>query len=124
MSQIYFSSGSSSGGGFIFNVVTATTNINPLVKSNGYISKGASSVVFVLPETAAVGDVFCIVGYGNLWEITQNAGQSITLGGVTSTVGTGGSVTATNQKDCIVLVCVTEDTEFEAINWVGNLTAV
>lgn len=109
---------------FDWNVVTSATNPNSLVKQNGYISKGASSVTFVLPTTAAIGDTFIIAGYGNLWTLTQGAGQSVTLGTQTTTVGAGGSITATNARDTIEIVCVTANTEFQIISAVGNLTFV
>ena len=109
---------------FTWNVVTSISNPVTLVKENGYIAKGASAVDFVLPAAAAVGDTFKIVGYGNLWTIAQNAGQSITIGKLTSTVGVGGSVTATMISDGIELVCVTANTEFYEVSIQGNPTIV
>ena len=108
--------------GFAWNEVTSATNPNSLVKENGYIPKGAPVVTFVLPAAAAQGDCFKIAGYGNLWTLTQNALQSIRLGNQVSTAGVLGAVTATNIKDCIELVCVTANTEFQIVNSVGNLT--
>lgn len=107
-----------------WNVVTSATNPNAIAKQNGYISKGASAVTFVLPASAAIGDCFIIAGYGNLWTLTQNAGQSVALGVQTTTVGVGGSITATQVRDSIEIVCVTANTEFQVINGVGNLTFV
>lgn len=112
------------GTGIDWSVVTSATNPNALVNGNGYIPKGAGAVTFVLPATAAIGDTFSIAGYGNLWTLTQNAGQSVTLGTNTSTVGVGGSVTATNVRDSIQFVCVTANTEFQVVNAIGNLTFV
>ena len=106
--------------GFTWHVVTSATNPNILVKENGYIAKGAGSVTFVLPAAAAIGDSFNIVGYGNLWSLTQNAGQTVTLGAKTTTAGVGGSVTATMVTDSIELVCVTANTEFFVVDAVGN----
>lgn len=110
--------------GFDWNVVTSATNPNSLVKENGYIPKGAGVVTFILPAAAAIGDTFLIAGYGNLWTLTQNAGQSITLGVSTTTIGVGGSVAATQVRDSLELVCVTANTEFQIINDVGNLTFI
>lgn len=112
------------GSGTTWTETLSATNPNALVTSNGYIPKGAPVVVFILPAAAAVGDTFHIAGYGNLWTITQNALQSITLGSKTSTIGVVGSVTATHIKDCVEIVCVTANTEFEVIDSVGNLTFV
>lgn len=110
--------------GFDWNVVTSATNPNALVNQNGYIPKGAGVVTFILPAAAAVGDSFRVAGYGNLWTITQNAGQSITLGINTTTVGVGGSVAATQVRDSIELICVTANTEFQILGGIGNLTFV
>lgn len=110
--------------GFDWNVVTSATNPNILVAENGYIPKGAGAVTFLLPAAAAIGDTFVIAGYGNLWTLTQNAGQSITLGVQTTTVGVGGSVTATQVRDTVELVCVTANTEFQIVDVIGNLTFV
>lgn len=109
-----------SGTGFAWNVVTSASNPITLAKENGYIPKGAISVVFQLPAAASVGDVFRIIGYGNLWTIQQNANQSITIGIKTSTVGVGGSVNATSVSDGIELLCVTANTEFFEISMQGN----
>jgi hypothetical protein len=106
--------------GFTWNVVTSASNPVTLVKENGYIPKGAGAVNFVLPAAAAVGDEFQIVGYGNLWSIAQNAGQTITLGAKTTTAGVGGSMTATMVTDGIQLVCVTANTEFFVVESIGN----
>ena len=111
-----------SGGGFSWQEVTSATNPNALVASNGYIAKGAGVVQFILPATAAVGDMFWIVGYGNLWTLKQNALQSITLGSNTSTVGILGSITATNIRDCVNIICVVANTEFQIIDSIGNIT--
>lgn len=110
--------------GFDWNVVTSATNPNSLVKQNGYIPKGGGVVTFLLPAAAAIGDTFLVAGYGNLWTLTQNAGQSITLGISSTTIGVGGSVTATQVRDSIELVCVTANTEFQIINGIGNLTFI
>lgn len=109
---------------FDWNVVTSATNPNSLVAENGYIAKGAGAVTFLLPATAAIGDTFRIVGYGNLWTLTQNAGQTVFIGMDATTGGVGGSLTATNARDVIELLCVTANTEFEVVNVIGNLTIV
>ena len=115
---------SSLTGAFKWNEVTSALNPVSLVKENGYIPKGAGVVTFVLPASAAQGDTFMIAGYGNLWTLTQNALQSVTLGPRVSTIGITGSVTATSVKDTITLLCVTANTEFQIIDCTGNLTFV
>ncbi len=107
------------GTGFVWNEVTSASNPISITVGNGYISKGATQVIFLLPASAAVGDTFIIAGYANLWTLTQNAGQIVTLGNKTTTTGVAGSITATDSRDTITVVCVTTDTEFQIINSVG-----
>jgi hypothetical protein len=112
------------GGGFTWSVVTSASNPVSLVAGNGYIPKGATAVSFVLPAAASVGDTFRIAGYGNLWTLAQNAGQSVIIGSVTSTAGATGSVSATMVSDSLELVCVTANTEFKEVSIQGNPTIV
>lgn len=109
---------------FTWQVVTSANNPVTLTANNGYIAKGPGVVQFVLPAASAVGDTFKIIGYGNLWTIAQNAGQSITIGFVTSTAGVGGSVTATMISDRLTLVCVTSNLEFYDEGIQGNITII
>jgi hypothetical protein len=112
------------GTGFTWNVVTSAMNPITLAPENGYIAKGAGSVHFILPPAAAVGDTYWIKGYGNLWTLAQNAGQSITIGSQTSTVGVGGSLTATMISDSMQILCMTANSEFSEITVQGNPTIV
>jgi hypothetical protein len=109
-----------SGLGFTWNVVTSSMNPITLVAENGYICKGAGSVNFILPAAVSIGQSFRIVGYGNLWTIAQNAGQSITIGNQTTTVGVFGNLTATMISDSIALLCVTTNSEFYEMGMQGN----
>src|SRR5271166_735969 len=99
-----------SGANFTWNVVTSANNTQTLAALNGYIAKGASQCLFMLPASAAIGDTFIIAGYANLWQLQQNALQSVTLGGLTTTIGVTGSITATQVRDTIRIVCVTANT--------------
>lgn len=109
------------GGGFVWNVVTSAANPVTLLGGHGFIPKGAGVVNFVLPASATVGESFKILGYGNLYTITQNAGQSITLGVSSTSVGVGGSLAASQVRDSVEITCVTANTEFQIENSVGNL---
>lgn len=113
-----------SGSGFSWNVVTSADNPVTLVAENGYIPKGASVVNFVLPAAAVIGDTYKIAGYGNLWTLSQNAGQSITLGVSSTTTGVAGSLKATQVRDTVEIICVTTNTEFQVLNDVGNITFI
>jgi hypothetical protein len=110
--------------GFTWNVVNSAMNPVSLVLENGYIAKGSGIVQFVLPAAASVGDTFFILGYGNLWTLTQNAMQQIFLGSSSTTAGVGGSISATQIKDTVEIVCVTANTEFQIVDSVGNLLIV
>lgn len=110
--------------GFTWNVVTSANNPVTLVAENGYITKGAGAVHFVLPGAATVGDPYRIIGYGNLWTIAQNAGQSIRIGNSVSTAGVFGSVSASMVSDCLDIICVTSNTEFFCDTIQGNPTIV
>lgn len=114
----------STGGGLTWNVVTSVSNPVNLTAGNGYIAKGAGVVDFVLPAAAVVGATYQIIGYGNLWTIAQNAGQTITVGKNTTTAGVGGSVTATMVSDGITLVAVTANLEFYEVAMQGNPTII
>lgn len=111
-----------SGSGYNWQVVTSASNPVTLVNNNGYIVKGALPVNFILPAAAALGNTYKIVGTSNLWTIAQNAGQTITVGKLTSTIGVGGSVAATMVSDSIELICVTTNLEFYEIQIQGNPT--
>ena len=112
------------GSGFTWQVVTSASNPITLTKENGYITKGAGVVNFVLPAAASVGDTFRIIGYGNLWTIAQNAGQSIRIGSVVSSAGVLGSVSASMVTDCLDIICVTSNLEFFCDVVQGNLILV
>ncbi|QZA59479.1 hypothetical protein [Candidatus Rhabdochlamydia porcellionis] len=116
------------GGGITWVNVTGTTQA--IVVNTGYIASNAAQVVFTLPTTAALGDTFYITGNGNAgtsgWKINQNAGQVIFFGSSTTTVGTSGSLTSTNQLDSIRAVCIVPGaaTVWNVIDSIGNITVV
>ncbi len=105
-------------------VVTDADNPVNMIPQRGYIAKGAAPVNFVLPAASSIGDFMYIEGYGNLWTLAQNAGQSINLGMISTTGGVGGSLAATMISDAVTLLCVTDNLEFKVIAPQGNLTIV
>jgi hypothetical protein len=116
--------GTGGGGGVTWTQVDSTSNPVTLVPGNGYICKGLLPVVFILPASSAQGDVYKIAGYSNLWQVTQNALQSINEGNQTSTPGIFGSIAATQIRDCVEMLCVTANTEFQLIDSTGNITFI
>jgi hypothetical protein len=116
---------SNSTGGMTWTEVTGTSSA--LVVGNGYIASNAGLVTLTLPATAALGDTIKIVGKGaGLWKLAQNANQFVNIVSTTTTVGAGGSLTATEQFDCLTIICTTAgaSTGWIAAEIVGNLTVV
>jgi len=97
----------------------------PMITQRGYVNQNAGLTTFTLPASANFGDIIEIAGVGaGGWTIAQNAGQSMVVGSLTSTVGVGGSVSSTAATDTIRFLCVTANTTFKALDWAGNLTVV
>jgi len=112
----------STGGGLTWNVetgVSATMSVN-----NGYIGNNAAGVTFTLPATAAVGSIIRVTGLQASWTIAQNAGQTIYYGTSATTTGIGGSLTSTDDKDAVELVCTVADTNFQVLSSIGNITLI
>ena len=97
-----------------------------MVANNGYtIDNGASLVTLTLPATAAYGTLLQVIGVSaGGWSIAQNAGQNILVSGVSTTTGTGGSLSSTIPSDQVQLLCVVADTTWVAIAPAASLTYV
>jgi len=102
--------------------VEATGAAQAMAVATAYGANRAGGVTFTLPATAAAGTVMEIVGMQGLWVLAQNAGQTVHMGAFSTTTGVGGSLTATNAGDCIVLRCITANTDFRVQNMMGNIT--
>lgn len=102
-----------------WSVVAANTG---MTVQTGYINNSASLITFTLPAAANPGDTVRIVGYGTgLWQVNQNAGQTIRFGKYDTTTGTGGSIASTNQGDSVEVVCVAANTLFVVASATGNI---
>ncbi len=115
---------SPTSGGFTWT--DATGAAYNLAVQNGYITNRAGGVAYTLPATGAIGDTIKIVGKAGLATIAQNANQQIGIGNVATTVGVGGSLTATDAGDCLELICITAgaSTVWRTDSIVGNWTVV
>lgn len=104
----------------------ASNSTQAMVADSAYVANAGGGVTFTLPTTAAFGTGLSIIGKGaGGWVIAQNALQSIQVGSVSSTVGTGGSVSSTNQFDSISLICTVANTTWTTYGGVqGNLSIV
>ncbi len=111
----------STGMGMTWVDVTGITQA--MVINTGYVADNSGQVTLTLPATCAFGKVIAVVGRGaGGWKIAQNSGQQIICGPNATTVGITGSVTSTNNRDAIFLLCTSANTEFTRTFFDGNLT--
>jgi len=95
------------------------------VANYGYITQNVALTTLTLPAAAALGTTIAIIGEGaGMWTIAQRAGQSIRYVGMASTVGVGGSVSATNQYDTVYIVCRVADTTWSVVSATGVLDVI
>jgi hypothetical protein len=108
-----------SGGGVTWS--TETTSM-PAAIDHGYIVNGAGTVVFTLPAVCPAGSVFKFTGINNAtgWQVLANAGQTIYFGAVSTSVG--GTLTSTETRNSIEIVCVVANTGFNVLNCQGNIS--
>jgi len=105
---------SGTGSGIGWTEVTSASQL--MVADNGYVTNNAGLVTLTLPATAAFGTAINVIGKGaGGWSIAQNAGQSVQIGSVSSTIGVGGSVSSTNSFDSLELICTTANTIWTAM---------
>lgn len=113
---------SSASSGFTWNDITGGTAI--LAAENGYVADSASLTTFTMPTNNALGDTIKIMGKGSGgWTIVYSTGQSINFSSATTTITTG-SLSSTNARDCIELVCTTSSGTapiFTVSSSIGNI---
>lgn len=131
---------STSGGGiwkqtFVYEAGSPNTGNTPVtitavdqqaVVNTKYIANNAALVTITLPleANAIIGDQVLIRGRGaGLWRLAQNASQVIHTATGDTTNGTGGSLTATNRYDNLVVEKITTN-EWSVISSTGTLTKV
>jgi hypothetical protein len=106
-----------------YTEVTGTSQ--SMATNNEYTANNAGLVTLTLPATANIGDEITVNGKGaGGWTIAQNSGQLIHIGSSTTTTGTGGSLSSTNQWDNLKLKCITANTTWTVQTAVGNITVV
>lgn len=106
--------------GMTVNEVTSTSST--MVANSINIPNNVSLVTLTLPSTCAQGAMIYLVGKGaGKWLVAQNAGQQINFGSSSSTPGTGGSINATLQFDCGILLCTTANTQFQFFGTQGDI---
>lgn len=104
---------------------TVTTTSQSMTSNAGYIANNSSLVTLLLPSTFNTGDLIIVHGFGSGgFTIHQNSSQQIVYGTSSSTVGTGGSLSSTNQYDVVILRGIVANTTLKVEGSVGNLTVV
>lgn len=105
-------------------VVHETSSSVTLDPATMYVMDKSTLITATLPATASIGDQFVIVGQGSgLWQVNCTTGQTIHAGSIDSTADTG-SIAASNQYDCVTLVCTADNTDFVCYGMQGALTVV
>lgn len=108
----------------ITNVNQNSSSATLAANSRYATNNGASLVTYTIPAGAAVGDTFIVVGGSSGgWTVAQPASVQIYLGSSATTVGVGGSLSSSNQYDCVTITCVASNV-FTAYSVQGNLTVV
>jgi hypothetical protein len=113
-----------SGTGFTWNTITSANNTQQIVAENAYITAGTSMCTLMLPLTGAVGDTFIVTGLSSLFQINQNANQTLVFGMLTTTAGATGSITSTGSGDHLTIVCIATNLVWKVIDCMANLTVV
>jgi hypothetical protein len=103
-----------------------------LKSGDWYFSVSGTLVTFTLPTSSRIGDSIRILGTGaGGWKIAQAASQYIlwslgteTAGTDRTTTGTGGSLSSSDGRDYIELVCTEANLGWTAAASKGNFTLV
>lgn len=108
--------------GYIWSIITGNIMAQ---KGHGYFADapiGPLGLTVTLPNASVIGDSFRVYDIiGNGFVIAQGAGQSIQVGQQTTTVGAGGSIGTLKIGDTVELVCSVANTQWEAVDYDGNL---
>lgn len=108
-----------------YQVISATTLA--MVVNTKYLITAGTTCTMTLPATSSAGDVIVVAGAGGAsagWSLTQNAGQSIEWGSLTTTVGASGHISSTDNSDGFTIVCVTANTFWALSQPQGNMTII
>jgi hypothetical protein len=104
--------------------VNVTAATQAMAINTNYVQAYSGACAFTLPVTAAQGSMIRVIGTNGSWSIGQNAGQQINFGKVATTAGTGGSISSSNQYDCVTLFCTVANTNWQVIDSFGNIAYV
>jgi len=106
------------------NYEEVTSATKTIESDYAYGANRGGGVAFTLPTSSEVGDMFEICGILGNWSLAQNVTQYIQIGDSKTTIGVGGSITATQVGDCIRCRCISANTGWIVTSMQGNLTFV
>jgi hypothetical protein len=120
---------SAPAGSFVPIPETVVTGSAPhttsMAVNNSYQTQNTSLESFLLPPSSVVGAEVQIKCRGaGLFKVTQGAGQKIEMGNQATTLGAGGTLSATAYGDVLNLKCSVADTIWTVTNSIGNFTGV
>lgn len=108
--------------GISWSIVTDDTTMN--VDTGSLANKG-TLLTLTLPSTSAVGKTIRVAGMNaGLWKIAQSSNQYIKFGNLSTTTGTGGSLSSTQAYDAVELVCIEANKGWVVVSSIGNITVV
>ncbi len=101
------------------------TSSSTIGLGNYNTTNSASLMTLTLPNTAQVGTSCRIIGNGSGgWKLAQLAGYKINSTAVSTTTGTGGSISSGGRYDSIEVVCTVANNTWTVLNSKGTLTFV
>lgn len=110
----------SNNSGIIWQAITSLMNTTQIVANNGYITKGSSTCILILPASSLLGDTFIVTGNTSLFQIMQNAGQQIFFGTQSTTAGVAGSLSSLQVEDHYQFLCIQANVGWKVITAIGN----
>ena len=106
---------------FPWTEVTGTSQLAAV--NNGYITNNAARVGVTLPSTVALGSVVKVAGKGaGGWSLAPNAGQTLYDAG--TSVVYPGLLKSSSAHDCVDVVTITANTEYDVLCKNGTLSSV
>jgi hypothetical protein len=110
------------GGDFVWSTSPDITTPIDTVANTGYIANSAGTIVYNLPAICPTGTEFKFTGMNNAtgWQVQASAGQTINFGNVSTSPG--GTLTSIATYDSVELVCIVDNTTYNVISVVGNIT--
>jgi len=109
-------------GGISWSAVTTDTT---MAIDTGSLANKGTLLTLTLPATSAVGKTVRVAGMNTgLWKIAQASNQYIKFGNLSTTTGTGGSLSSTQAYDAVELVCIEADKGWVVVSSIGNITVV